>query len=68
MKASLTFNLPEQQEEFDMAYNGQAYYAILVELDNKLRDLHKYQDQEMIKISEVREMMVSMAHDWNVKI
>ena len=42
MTATLTFNLPEDQNEFTMATRGQDFYSVLVELDDTMRDRLKY--------------------------
>jgi hypothetical protein len=42
MKAKLTFNLPEEQDDFNHAIKGVDYYLVLTELDNKLRNIVKY--------------------------
>lgn len=53
-KATLTFSLPEEQEEFKLAQNGSLYSVAIYDLDNWLRGLIKYQDIEDIKVEEVR--------------
>jgi hypothetical protein len=42
MKATLEFNLPEEQDELDGANNGWKYRAALSELDGDLRSALKY--------------------------
>ena len=46
MKATLEFNLPEDQERFDFATNGFNYYMALCEMDEWLRSEYKYNDKE----------------------
>lgn len=41
-KATLTFNLPEEQSEFDLANNASKYYSVLWDLDQYLRNFVKY--------------------------
>jgi hypothetical protein len=41
-KATLTYNLPEDQDDFDFANNGGKYYSILFEFDQYLRNKVKY--------------------------
>lgn len=43
-KAVLEFNLPEENDEFETAYNGINYKIILSELDNYLRSRLKYEE------------------------
>jgi len=42
MKAKLTFNLPEDQAEFDFAVQGSKMYAALWDVKQELRSLLKY--------------------------
>lgn len=41
-KATLKFDLPDEQWEFDRACQGESSYMILTELDQELRSLIKY--------------------------
>ena len=43
-KATLSFTLPEEQEEFNTAKNGANYAAAIAEMDNWLRSQIKYND------------------------
>ena len=42
MKARLEFNLPEDQEEFRLANEGQTWANLVFDLDGLLRDSIKY--------------------------
>ena len=42
MKAVLEFNLPEDQQEFDLASSGLKFWTVLWELDQELRAKTKY--------------------------
>lgn len=44
MKATLEFNLPEEEDEYKCAMNGRAYRAVLIEMDEMLRRRLKYED------------------------
>jgi len=66
MKATLEFNLPEDQEEFKHVYNGFNYYMALVEMDQWLRSEYKYNGKE--DMYEVREKLREIITDNNVKI
>ena len=49
MKGTLSFNLPEETEEFQNAQNGASYrYSVLQELDNWLRSKLKHEDHPEI--------------------
>jgi len=47
MKAILKFNLPDEQEEFEMATNGTKCHAVLWELDQYLRSKTKYAPDDL---------------------
>ena len=42
MKATLEFNLPEDNTEFEMAVNASKMYSVLWEMDQWLRQQYKY--------------------------
>jgi hypothetical protein len=42
MEAILKFNLPEEQDDFELAANAGKYYSILWDLDQYLRNFVKY--------------------------
>jgi hypothetical protein len=42
MKASLEFNLPDEEELFTMATNGHRAHFVLIDLDQYLRSRIKY--------------------------
>jgi hypothetical protein len=42
MKATLEFNLPDDQQDFDLATNGLKFWSVLWELDQSLRSKTKY--------------------------
>jgi hypothetical protein len=44
MTATLQFNLPDDQEDFNMAVNGTKWYLTLWELDQFLRSKVKYDE------------------------
>jgi len=44
MKATLTFNLPDDQHEFDLAVHGSDFYSILFDLNNEMRSICKYEE------------------------
>ena len=58
--ATLTFNLPEEQEEYNLCTKGVDYYSQLVEIDQKLRSIvkhgHNYKSVEDLA-EEIREMI-----------
>jgi hypothetical protein len=72
MKAILEFNLPEDQEYYEEAYNGTKYSIALFEFDQYLRTQIKYNEQltdEQYKVyEEVREKLYQIINDNNLSI
>ena len=66
MKATLEFNLPEDQERFDFATNGINYYLALCEMDEWLRSEYKYNDKE--EMYAVRQKLYLICSENNVTI
>jgi len=66
MKATLEYNLPDDQEDFNYATNGFNYYHALYEFDQWLRSEYKYNGKE--DMYEVREKLREIISDNNVKI
>ena len=66
MKATLEYNLPEDQDDFNYANNGFNYYMALVEMDEWLRAEYKYNDKE--ELYEVREKLRQIIFENNVKL
>ena len=66
MKATLEYNLPEDQDDFNHATNGFNYYMALVEMDQWLRAEYKYNDKE--EMYEVREKLRQIIFENNVKL
>ena len=63
MKATLTFDLPEDNVEFTHAKNGSNYAFIISEFDNWLRNEQKYQGVETICVTEVRDKLREFCED-----
>jgi len=59
MKATLAFDLTDDQHLFDCAINGKKYYDILDEIRQHLRSLEKYQD-----ITEEQYNLVGKIREW----
>jgi hypothetical protein len=60
MKAILEFDLPEEQDEFDLATNGRDYLFALMDIQKEIRAIHKYQelDEKEFKVVEEIYQMV----------
>ena len=62
MKATLTFDLREDQHAFDCAVNGMKYHDTLYEVQQHLRSLEKYQDlteEQYDIVGKIREWLAS---------
>ena len=46
MEATLKFNLPEENAEFELAVNGSKMYSVLWDTDQWLRAQYKYMSDE----------------------
>ena len=71
MKATLTFDLPEEQEEFELASNAVNYSIALSDIDNYLRSKIKYADltEEQYKVyEEIREQLWCYINDNGIKM
>jgi len=68
MKAKLTFNLPEESEEFESAANGSYYKSAIFEFDQKLRSIEKYSEIESMTIESVRDMLRDYLSNYNLKL
>jgi molecular chaperone GrpE (heat shock protein) len=69
MKAKLTFELPEEQEEFNDAVNGSAFKTVIWELDQYMRSQLKHEDlpdDVHEKVQEIRDQLHSILNDNNV--
>lgn len=52
--ATLTFQLPEESEEHQLALDGVKYKMVIDEFNNWLRELEKHQGISAVTISETR--------------
>ena len=53
MKAILEFNLPEEQEDYEIYHNAFAYFSALRKIYNKIRQLDKYESKESVNIQDL---------------
>lgn len=68
MKTVLEFNMPEDREELELAQNGYKYKLILEDFLNDLRQMYKHQNKTTVKIDYVREKIVQLCDEYEVKI
>lgn len=62
MKAILEFNLPEDDQEFELATNAMSFWNVLYELDQELRTKTKYAPDDLPEekynaYQEIRELL-----------
>lgn len=73
MKAILEFNLPDDQQDFDMAVNAMKFWHVLYELDQDLRSKTKYAPDDLPQdkydaYQEVRDMLYELMSNNNVSL
>lgn len=71
MKAKLTFNLPDEQEEFKAAMDGSAMSCALHDIDQYLRSQLKHYDlpdEVANKVLEIRDELHSILSNYNLAI
>jgi len=62
-KATLTFDLPEEQSEFNIATRGGEFYCALMDIINELRNHNKYDK----KIEECFEEIERIVNEFNLE-
>ena len=67
MKGILTFNLPEEQEEFEMAQNGWKWNMVVHETLQELRKYIKYEDKETVNCEEFRQFIWDLMNEYDLK-
>jgi len=73
MKAILEFNLPDDQQEYDLANSGLAFWHVLWELDQELRANTKYAPDDMTDddydaYQKIRDKLYELMNDYNVNL
>ena len=71
MKATLEFNLPDDQQDFDLATKGLKFWSVLWELDQSLRAKTKYASDDLPKdkydaYQEIREELRELISNNNI--
>jgi hypothetical protein len=54
MKATLTFNLPDEFSDLQMAMKGYKYLLVLWDLDQEWRSKIKYTEEETVRYEDLR--------------
>ena len=73
MKAILEFNLPDDQQDYDLANNGLNFWRVLYEIDQELRAKTKYASDDLPKdkydaYNEIRDMLHELMTNNNVSL
>jgi len=71
MKATLEFNLPEDQHEFDLAIQGSNMYSALWDISQELRKLWKYEelsDEEWKMVERIRDKFYEILGDNQINL
>jgi hypothetical protein len=68
-KGQLTFDLPEEQNEWEMANKASDVYSVLSELDNELRNHLKYgshPEWDDATVEEIRKILNDLMMDRSI--
>lgn len=73
MKAILEFNLPDDQQEYELANSGLSFWNVLWELDQELRTKTKYASDGLPKdkyeaYQEIRDKLYELMNENNVNL
>ena len=71
MKATLEFNLPEDQAEFDFAIQGSKMYSALWDISQELRTLWKYEElneDEWNMVDRIREKFNEIINENQIQL
>ena len=63
MKVTYDFNLPEEQDDFDIYNNSMKYYLALWDLQQQLRLWLKYEERDSIPLDEIIEKFDEVLND-----
>ena len=71
MKATLEFNLPEDQADFDLAIQGGNMYSALWDISKELRTLYKYEEldeKEWKMVERIRDKFYEILDENQIKL
>lgn len=71
MKAKLTFNLPEEQHEWENAMRADAMFCALWDVSQELRTLWKYEElseEEWKMVERIRDKFHEILSDHNINL
>ena len=58
--ATLTFNLPEDNSDFNNARRGGEYYSALWDIHNQLRSNYKYDQSDKETLKNIKQIIVDL--------
>lgn len=67
-RSYISFNLPEEQEEFEICMNASKYKNVLYDIDKYLRNLAKHHDKKTVSIEEVRNLIYKLAEEEKIDL
>ena len=73
MKAILEFNLPDDQQDFNLAVNAMKFWDVLYELDQELRSKTKYAPDDLPQdkydtYQEVRDLLYELMSNNSISL
>ena len=71
MKATLEFNLPDDQHEFDLAVQGGKMYSALWDISQDLRKLWKYEElseEEWNMVERIRDKFYEILNEHQINL
>ena len=71
MKAKLTFNLPDDQHDFDLAVQSGKMYSALWDISQELRKLWKYEElseEEWNMVERIRDKFYEILDENQIKL
>lgn len=71
MKAKLTFNLPDEELEFNAAINGNVYRSVIWRIDQYLRSQLKHEemtDEVSAKVLQIRDELHTIIEDCSISM
>ena len=63
MKVTYDFNLPEEQDDFDIYNNSMKYYLALWDFQQEIREWQKYDDRDAIPVDDIVEKFNEVLND-----
>jgi len=67
-KVTLEFQIPEEETECRLAQDGTKWHLVVTGLLVKLRGKIKYEDQETVKLEDVRTWVHELLDEYGLKV